>query len=262
MKSWFASLCLTVALMLAAGVRAQTAPTPDKQAVQAVSFENDLRKLFANDGTLNRGTNMMMRTFDNRGKMYEGSPSVFPQWLPADIHLKDGGVLKQIPAKLDVYQAQELMVLRRETGDSLIVDSSVVNFFVLTDSVQKTKHLFRRFPVGDKNAQKFCEVLHEGTYSLIVYHYRTFLPSDIGKAQTTGRYYDKFISHADFFIVGPDKKLIKIRKSRKGLLKALPAQKDFTAYLQANKPDFGNLQSLAAAVAFYNALANQAEHKK
>ncbi|MCS7017669.1 MAG: hypothetical protein RMJ87_07225 [Cytophagales bacterium] len=261
MKVYFLVWASIVVMAMAARLQAQTAPPQSKQATQAVSFENDLRKLFANDGTLNRGTNMMMRTFDNRAKTYEGSPYVFPQWLPAAIHLKDGYVLKNIPTKIDVYQSQELMIWRQDTGDSLIVDATAIDYLVLEDTAKKTKHVFKRFPVGDKLTPKFCEVLQEGPYSVLAYHTRTFLPSDIGKAQSTGRYYDKYVAHVEYYIVGPDKTPMKIKKNRKSLLKALPPHQGFEAYLANHPIDFDNREQIAAAIAFYNSLFNQSGHK-
>jgi hypothetical protein len=261
MKGYFFMVMAALWILPTAGGYAQTNPEQGKQAVQAVSLDNDLRKLFSNDGTLNRGTNMMMRTFDNRAKGYEGSPNVFPQWLPTDIYMKDGYVVKNIPAKLDVYQAQELMIWRKETGDSLLVDATAVEYFVMADSLKQSRHVFKRYPVGDKKAPKFCEVLHEGAYSILAYHTRSFLASDIDKAQSTGRYYDKFISHVAYYILNPDKTLTKLRKNRKSLLKALPPNKDFEAYLDTNNLDFDNPQQLATAIAFYNSLLNQAGYK-
>lgn len=261
MKTRFSLWAVIAVTACITRIQAQNPPSQAQQATQAVSLENDLRKLFANDGTLNRGTNMMMRTFDHRTKGYEGSPYVFAEWLPADIYLKDGYVLKNIPTKLNVYRKQELMIWRKDTGDSLIADIAAINYLVLEDSLRKTRHVFKRFPVTDKDEPKFCEVLHEGTYSLLAYHTRTFLASDIGKAQSTGRYYDKYISHVDYFIVGPDKISIKIRKNRKSLLKYLPPHKEFENYLETHKPDFDRPQELAAAMAFYNSLFNRAESK-
>lgn len=242
--------------------QAQEEPSQARQAVQAVSFDNDLRKLFANDGTLNRGTNMMMRTFDNRRKIYQGSPYVFPYWLPADIYLKDGTVLKHVPTKFNVYQKQALFILHNQVGDSLMADLSAISQFVLQDS-SGNRHVFRRFAIGEKNSDKFCQVLHEGTYSLIAHHTRLFLPSDINKAQSTGRYYDKFISRVDFYIVNPERKLAKIKKSYKSLLKALPPNKEFEAYLKRDKPDFAKPTDLIAAIEFYNKLfGQQSGHKQ
>lgn len=261
MKGYFLMAIATLGILSASSGYAQNQPNQAKQAVQAISLDNDLRKLFSNDGTLNRGTNMMMRTFDNRAKGYEGSPYVFAQWMPTNLHMKDGYVVKNIPAKLDVYQAQELMIWRKDTGDSLIVDATAVEYFVMEDTLQKNKHIFKRFPVGDKNVPRFCEVLHEGAYTILAYHTRSFLASDIGKAQSTGRYYDKFISHIEYYLLNPDKTLTKLRKNRKSLLKALPPSKDFEAYLDTNKPDFDSPQQLAAAIAFYNSLLNQAGYK-
>jgi hypothetical protein len=261
MKGYFLMAIAALGIFSASSGYAQNKPEQSKQAVQAISLENDLRKLFSNDGTLNRGTNMMMRTFDNRAKGYEGSPYVFPQWMPTNIHMKDGYVVKNIPAKLDVYQAQELMIWRKDTGDSLIVDATAVEYFVMEDSLKQSKHIFKRFPVGDKNAPRFCEVLHEGAYGLLAYHTRGFLASDIGKAQSTGRYYDKFTSHVEYYLIAPNKSLIKLKKNRKSLLKALPPQQGFEAYLEEHKPDFDNPQQLAATIAFYNSLLNQAEYK-
>jgi hypothetical protein len=221
---------------------------------QAVSLENDFRKLLV-DGNLNRASTMMMRGFDNRTKNYRGTPYFFDEWYVTDIHLKDGYKFGGIFAKLDIFKEQELMVLRKDKGDSILVDDATVAYFIMQHPETGTKHIFKRYEVGSSKGERFCEVLQEGKYTAIVFQTKSIIPADVGNSQSSGRDYDKFVSNTEFFIITPENEVVKLKKSKKGLLQILNQyEKEFEAYLAKNKLDFDKKETLAAAVAFYNSL--------
>ncbi len=223
-------------------------------ATQAVSLENDFRKLLV-DGNLNRASTMMMRGFDNRAKNFRGTPYFFDEWYLTEIHLKDGYKFEHIFAKLDIFKEQELMVLRKEKGDSILVDDATIAYFIMQNPDTGTKHAFKRYTVGSSKGERFCEVLHEGKYTAIAFQTKSIIPADVGNSQSSGRDYDKFVSNTEFFIVTPENKVVRIKKSKKGLLQILNQhEKEFEAYLAKNKLDFDKKEALAEAVAFYNSL--------
>jgi hypothetical protein len=243
---------LTLILLLCFLTTVLFAQTPTQ--TQAISIENDLKKVLAG-GAYNMAGNNMIRSFGTQSRGFEGTPCVFGEWYATDIYLKDGFKYEKVPAKLDVYKEQELVVLRKKEGDSILVNDALVAHFEINNTTTGRIHIFKRYQVGINSADKFCEVVHEGKYSIVAYHMKTLLASDFQGAQSTGRYYDKFLSAIEFYIITPDKDVIKIKKSKKSLLQALKHNKiEFEAYLDKNKIDFDKKETLASALAFYNSL--------
>ncbi len=245
-------LNLTMLFLLLSTLSLAQTPTQ----TQAISIENDLKKILPG-GSYNLAGNNMIRAVGNKSYGFEGTPCVFDEWYPTDIYLKDGFKHEKVPTKLDIFKEQELVALRKESGDSIVVDDRVVSYFEMTNTSSGQKYVFKRYTVNNSKTDKFCEVLHEGKYSIIVHHMKTLLAADFQGAQSAGRYYDKFLSAVEFYIVTPDKEVVKVKKSKKGLLQALKHNKEaFEDYLDKNKVDFDKKETLAGALAFYNGLLN------
>jgi hypothetical protein len=221
---------------------------------QAVGLENDLKKLLPEGGFRTGATNIL-RTFGNGSKGFEGTPYVFDEWYPTDIILSDGYKFERIFTKLDIYQEQDVLVLDKSKGDSIAVEDKQIISLVIDNNQTGKKHIFKKFQVGSGKSPRFCEVIYEGKYTLIVYQMKSILKADIGNSQSSGRYYDKFVSNIEFYIVTPDNQILKIKKSKKGLLNILNQyEKEFEEYLDKNKVDFDDRKTLESALAFYNSL--------
>ncbi|MCU0392265.1 MAG: hypothetical protein MUE81_14205 [Thermoflexibacter sp.] len=221
--------------------------------IQGVDAQNNINTLGGNYAGVNT-----VRVFDERYKGVKGTACVFDKWYPTDIYLTNGAIHQKILAKLDVYKGQDLVVLRKDKGDSMIVKYESIKSFVIENTDANKQHVFAKFQVGENKTSEFCEVLHQGKFSLIAYRTKTLLPADYQGAYNAGRYYDEFLPNTELFIVTPDNQIIKLKKSKKALLKILnQSEKEFVEYIEKNKIDFEKEGDIANAVAFYNNLSNK-----
>ncbi len=206
-------------------------------------------------GSYNPTSNNTVRVFDGRYKGFKGTACFFDQWYPADIVFQNGIKYEKIMTKLDIYKQQEIVIIRKEKGDSITLKDEAIKIFVIDNTETGRKHTFKRFQVGENRLGDFCDVLCEGKYALIAHRNKTLIPADFKGGYSTERFYDEFILTVEFYIVTPDNQIIKLKKSKKALSKILNQnEKEFADFLDKNDIDFKKEETLIGAVAFYNGL--------
>jgi hypothetical protein len=222
-----------------------------QKPLEGVDAQNNVNALGGNYNP----TNNTVRVFDERYKGFKGTACFFDHWYPTDILFQNGMKYEKMMTKLDIYKQQELVVFRKEKKDSITLKDESIKAFVIENTDKGKKHTFKRFQVGENKLGDFCEVLHEGKYSLIAHHTKTILAADFKGGYSVQRFYDEFILSVEFYIVSPDNQVIKLKKSKKALSKILNQYpKEFGDYLDKNDIDFKKEETIASAVAFYNGL--------
>lgn len=224
-----------------------------QKQLEGIDAQNNLNALGA---AYSPTSNNTVRTFDGRYKGFKGTACVFDKWYPTDIYFMNGTKFEHQPCKFDIYKQQDLVVLRKAKRDSIILQNESIKAFEIYNEDTEKKHLFKKFMLDKNNhVALFCEVLHEGKYSLILYKEKTLLAADFKGAYSVERFYDEFLIDSEYYMVDSDNQVIKIKKSEKALLKVLTNHPELMKkYLKENPLDFKNEVTIAKAVAYYNSL--------
>ncbi|MCS7019205.1 MAG: hypothetical protein RMJ87_10080 [Cytophagales bacterium] len=184
---------------------------------------NAQQNLDALGSPVTSGSNVVL-SFDTRYRGFLNSPYLFDAWTKGELLFKNGTKYSDIDMKLNTYN-DELMVRKRDTGDSIVVDKTAIQQFSLTDSKGKTM-LFRKLSEPETKQAVFFQVLHEGNqYTLLAHHKKTILQADYKGAYSAGRYYDEFLPSVNYYLVtNQSPEWVKLKTQEKALLKTLNDQ--------------------------------------
>lgn len=223
-----------------------------QQALEGIDAQNNLNALGAN---YNPTANNTVRVFDGRYKGFKGTACVFGKWYPTDIYFKNGSKYENQPCKFDIYKEQDLVVLRKAKRDSIILQNESISRFDIYDEDAEKKHIFKKFTLENNGSNVFCEVLHEGKYALILYREKTLLAAEFKGGYSVERFYDEFLMSSDYYLITPEKQIVKLKKSEKALLKILSNHPEkMKNYLKEHELDFKNEETIGKAVAYYEGL--------
>jgi hypothetical protein len=168
------------------------------------------------------GNMTVMRGFDNRYEGMRGSPYLLPYWCNADVQLASGKTQPDVPVKLDVYS--DWLVMRRQRGDSAVVDPAQVKGFVLKDATAGRDRTFVKTAVKTDNGavrNEFMEVIHEGKTALLVRYDRRILKANYQGGYNADRRYDELLPEESHYLRKPDGTLAKLKLNRKAVLEHL-----------------------------------------
>lgn len=230
MNPLFVTALLTVLSFLAA--QAQTRDSVKVSPVQQAN-PNDRRngyETYQSTGQIvGSGPNGMVNTIDHRYEGLRGTPYFLPDWNKGQVEMTAGQRYTSVPLKFDAYQ-QQLMLLRTWAGnDSIVVDADQVVRFTLTNKAGQS-FLFRRLPVGGSTNQLpgggYFLVLYEGKNTLLKRVAKAFRPADYKNPYANNVRYDEFRDAFSYYLLKPDKSLLKVKLSDKSLIDALGDRKE------------------------------------
>jgi hypothetical protein len=243
------SLLLAAALLLGGAALAQTKPNPQPNAPTGFDAQTNLNAIGGANGP--GGSNTAVRTFDGRYEGVKNSPYLLDEWFRADLFLVNNSKYENVLLKLNTF-ADEVVIKRTGSGDSIIIDKPTVDYFVIKPN-QEQVILFRKVqPKGEAKARYF-QVLAQGDYLLLVRHSKELLRADFKGGYSAGRTYDEFVPERQYLVALPADKtnLIKVKPNDKAVLKALQDNGQWADYL---KQQGLNLKAEADLVRFFNYL--------
>lgn len=208
------------------------------------------------DGRLNMG-NYMTSSFDSRYEGLKGSPFFISEWISGEMAFVDGRVFKEVPLKYNAYSKE--LVMKRPSGDSIIVFPYQVNSFIINDPVTKANFEFKRCPSAHTSKYDMRDIyfltLYQGKTSLVKLISKTLKKADYKDPYSNNVRYDTFEDANEYFLLKTDGSLTKIKKNKKSVLGALSDKEEaLKALMDQEKLDIKTERDLVVAVAKYNAI--------
>jgi hypothetical protein len=212
-KFFWGALCLLTTTFAYAQQPSTTNTTPPN----GVNAQQNLDAL----GSPNTGGGNVILSFDTRYKGFLNSPYLLESWAKGDLFFKNGTKYSDVDLKLNTY-SDEVIVRKRDTGDSIIVDKAAIQHFTLVNG-QGHQMLFRKLTDAETKQSGFYHVLHEGSkYTLLAHYKKTILKADFKGAYSAGRYYDEFLTSVNYHLVSKSSsEWVKLKTNEKALLKTL-----------------------------------------
>jgi hypothetical protein len=172
-------------------------------------------------GSPNTGGSNVILSFDTRYKGFLNSPYLLESWVKGDLFFKNGTKYSDVDLKLNTY-SDEVVVRKRDTGDSIVVDKTAIEQFTLVNE-QNRQMLFRKLTDAESKQTGFYHVLHEGSrYTLLAHYKKTILRADYKGAYSAGRYYDEFLTTVNYHLIRKNSsEWNKLKTNEKALLKIL-----------------------------------------
>ncbi|MFN8349158.1 MAG: hypothetical protein U0X91_29430 [Spirosomataceae bacterium] len=208
------------------------------------------------NGNLGMGT-YMTSTFDSRYEGFKGSPLFISEWIKGQMAFVDGKVFKEIPLKYNAYTKELLM--KRPSGDSLIVFPYQVLSFTINDPVTKADFTFKRYPKAQTPKYDMRDVyflvLYEGKTSLLKLVSKTLKKADFKDPYSNNVRYDTYEDDNSYYLLKADGSMVKVKRSKKSVLDALSDKEiAIKALLEQEKIEFKSERELVRVVAKYDVI--------
>ncbi|GAA4397091.1 hypothetical protein GCM10023187_05970 [Nibrella viscosa] len=202
------------------------------------------------------GDNNLMPTVDTRYEGLQGTPYFIPNWSKGQVDLTNGKQYTNVPLKFDAYR-QSLIMLREKMRDSIIVSPNQIRAFTIMDA-DGNGYLFKRYTglTGDKQlSEGYFMVLYEGKNAMLKRINKLFKKADFKGGYSADIRYDSYADDVSFYLLRPDKSLVKLKKSKKAIVDAFSDKKaEITRFIDEKKLDFRSEYDLAQVVQYYDSL--------
>lgn len=171
----------------------------------------------------------LVNTVDNRYEGLRGTPYFLPDWNKGEIELVNEQSYPEVPAKFDAYRQQLVLKQTWLSGDSIVVDAERVKSFQLRSSDGRS-YRFERIPTAKTNETALKEgyflVLYKGETALLKRVTKVFKRADFKDPYSNDVRYDAFKDAFAYYVLKPDRTLVKVKLSKKSLLEVLTGKGD------------------------------------
>lgn len=225
-----------------------------------LSFAQDGKSLVTTEENLrniSRSAGLIMTT--NMDALYEGikgTPYLFDEWKQGNIYLNDNTYINNVNIKYNIY-TDDLLYLHSKSGDSFIIDRSLINSFEITDDNSSNLVLFKEISLRpDKNDKKtFVKVLYDDKTKFIIKYNKTFIKADYKGAYSAGRKYDEYIDDYQYYIIKDSDNPVKTKLNKKSVLKALSDKEDkIKSFLNGNRLNLNKEDGVTELLEYYDSL--------
>ena len=226
----------------------------------ALSFAQDGKSLVATEENLRNissSAGFIMTT--NMDGLYEGvrgTPYMFNEWKPGNIYLNDNTYINDVNIKYNIY-TDDLLYLHSKSGDSLIIDRSLINSFEITDDNSGNLLLFKDISLRpDKNVKStFVKVLYYDKSKFIIKYTKTFIKADYKGAYSAGRKYDEYIDDYQYYIIKDSNNPVKIKLNKKSVVKILSDRKNkIESYINEHRLNLNDEDGIAELLEYYDSI--------
>ncbi len=228
----------------------------------ALSFAQPDKSLVGTEENLkniSRSAAFVMTT--NMDELYEGikgTPYLFNEWKQGNIYLNDNTYINDVNIKYNIY-TDDVLYLHRKSGDSLIIDRSLINSFEITDDNSGNLVLFKEISLRpDKNDKStFVKVLYDGKSKFIIKYTKTFIKADYKGAYSAGRKYDEYIDDYQYYIITNSTDPVKIKLNKKSVVKALSDKEvKIQPFLNEHRLNLNDEYGIAELLEYYDSISN------
>ncbi len=220
---------------------------PDQSMVRT---EENLRNI-------SRSAGFVMTT--NMDELYEGikgTPYLFDDWKQGNIYLNDNTYINDVNIKYNIY-TDDVLYLNSTSGDSLIIDRSVIKSFEINDDNSGNMLLFREISLraDKKERNTFIKVIYEDKSKFIIKYTKTFIKADYKGAYSAGRKYDEYVDDYQYYIITNPDNPSKVKLNRKSVVKALSDREDkILAYMNEHNLNLDNEDDIIELMKYYDSL--------
>ncbi len=187
-------------------------------------------------------------SLSRRNKEVSGSPYLFDQWLPGDIHLVSNYVHEEVRIKMDIYN--EMILYEGEIGLMVLNKDFIQKFSIHNQAIY---HAFEKVEIGE-GIQAFLEVVYDGPTRLLKYYQKELIKSNVAEG-SGGHLHDQFVDRDTYYLAIKDGSYQKVNLNRASVLKKLADKGDeLRAYLKANQLDMKSEIELIDLLEYYDAL--------
>lgn len=197
-------------------------------------------------------TNNMLRPFDNSIVGTKGSPFALADWVPGELLLEGGKLIKTGLFKYDI--TNKLVNLKRSPRDSVVYEiTSVKQLILQPKGIIPVQYEHVPDLITDEAGLKkdLLRIIHKGTYSLVELPARTYVKApakQVYGGQDAAN--NEYRNESAYYLIRPDRTAERVKLTRKSLVKALkdkgPALESF---LKLNTIDLANEGDAAKALA-------------
>ena len=220
--------------------------------VSLVRTEENLLRISEKSGTVFT-TNM-----DELYEGVKGTPYLYDQWKPGNVYLTDNTLIKNVYIKFNIY-SDDLLYLNSTSGDSLIINQSLIQKFEIFDELSRDSVLMEemRLKPGKSEKKTFVRVIYGGKSKFTVKYIKTFIRAHYKGAYAAGNKYDEYTDDYQYYIMNNENKLTKLKLNKKSVIKILSDKEDkIKAFVNKKKLTLDNENDVVQVLEYYDSLAD------
>jgi hypothetical protein len=197
----------------------------------------------------------------NMNALYEGvkgTPYLFNEWRLGNIYLKDNELIKNVKIKYNIY-TDDLLYLNSTSGDSLIINRSVINKFEITNNQTDDLILMEKINLKPEKSDKgtFVKVLYKDSSKFILKYSKMFIPANYKGAYPTGNKYDEYTDKQQYYLITGKDNITKIRLKKKSVIKVLSDREDeIKDFIREKDLRMDNVDDIISVLKYYDSLTD------
>ena len=159
---------------------------------------------------------------------------------------------------ISIY-TDELSYLNSTSGDSLILNRSMIWKFEIIDDPASDNILFKEMSLKSEKSNKkvFVRVIYDGKSKLILKYSKTFIRAFYKGAYATGNRYDEYTDDQQYYIMKDANKPVKIKLDKKSVTKVLSDREDkIRSYIDDRKLTLDTEDGIAELLQYYDSIAD------
>ncbi len=234
----------------------QPSPAPEKPIVRPK--QPGLDQFQSMNQVIDNNPYGLVRKIDMRYEGLLGTPYFLPDWSEGMIEMNMGKNYTNVPLKFDAFSQNLLLRRPWSNNDSIIVYPNQVIGFILKGS-EGQDYYFKRYPqvqTAEVNLRDgYFMVLYEGKNALLKRVSKQFKKADFKDPYSNNVRYDSYNDDFSYYLLKPDKTLVKVKQSKKGLLDALSDKEaSIKTFIDKEKLNLKTDDGLARVVQYYDTL--------
>ncbi len=197
----------------------------------------------------------------NMDELYEGvrgTPYLFNEWKPGNIYLKDNKLIKNVNVKYNIY-TDDLLYLNSSSGDSLIIDRSMIEKFEIMDNSSGNLILMEEMnikPEKNDNAA-FVRIIYDGRSKLILKYSKIFIKANYKGPYATGNKYDEYTDKWQYYLITGENTITRIKLCKKSVIKVLSVKESkIKAFVNGQDLSLDNENDVIRVLEYYDSLAD------
>lgn len=220
------------------------------------------QSIVASEENLQRISKMSGPIYTTRmDELYEGvkgTPYLFNEWKSGNIYLKDNKLIKNVKIKYNIY-TDDLLYLNSTSGDSLIINRSMINKFEISDDQPDDLVLMEDINLKPDKSDKgtFVRVLYNGRSKFILKYNKMFIPANYKGAYATGNKYDEYTEKQQYYLITGTDNITKTRLNKKFIIKVLSDREDkIKGFIREKNLTMDNEDDIVSVLIYYDSLTD------
>ena len=194
-------------------------------------------------------------------ELYEGvrgTPYLYDEWKLGNVYLTDNKLIKSVNIKYNIY-TDELLYLNSSSGDSLIINRSMIDKFEIIDDLSDDLIVMEvmNLKPGNREKKTYVRVIYDGKSKFILKYVKTLINAFYEGAYAAGNKYDEYTDKYQYYLLTDENIITKIKLNKKSVIKVLSdRERKIKAFVNEQGLTLDNEDDVVRVLEYYDRLTD------